>query len=133
MGFRRRAHILRGWDVFQWGPFIDVLIQVVFFYVLTTAFTLAPQINVQIPKAVTSDALVQEDSIVLITSENLIYWQNTLVSVNDLRLQLGKSSVDRLSILIKADRRASLGRIVDIWNLCKSVGIERINIVTTSE
>lgn len=120
-------------DVFQWPPFLDVVLQVVFFYILMSAFTLSPQIDVRIPKAVTSDALVLGDSVILITSENLIYWRNDVVSVADLKQQLGRTGADRLSILIKADRRASLGRIVDIWNLCKSLGIERINIVTTSE
>lgn len=133
MEFRRRAKVKLGWGVPEWIPFVNVFVLVVFFYVLTTAFTLAPNIDVRIPKAVTSDALSKEDSVILITSENLIYWRNTVVSVKDLRQSLSKASPDRLSILIKADRRASVGRIVDIWNLCKSLGIERINIATTSE
>lgn len=133
MEFRRRANIKSGWGVSEWIPFVNVFVLVVFFYVLTTAFTLAPNIDVRIPKAVTSDALIKEDSVILITSENVIYWRNSLVSVKDLRQSLSKASADRLSILIKADRRASVGRIVDIWNLCKSLGIERINIATTSE
>lgn len=133
MKLRRRAQVMGVMDVFQWTSFLNVLLQVVFFYFLMTAFTLSPQIGVQIPKAVTSDALVEEDSVILITSENLIYWRNAVVSLKDLKQQLSKSAIDRLSILIKADRRASLGRIVDIWNLCKSLEIERVNIVTTSE
>ena len=33
-------------------------------------------------------------------------------------------------LLIKSDRRASVGRIVDVWDLCRKLGIERINIAT---
>ncbi|MBL8013224.1 MAG: biopolymer transporter ExbD [Candidatus Omnitrophica bacterium] len=133
MKLKRQAQVMRVNDVFQWVSFFNVLLQVVFFYFITSAFTLSPQIDVQIPKAVTSDALVEEDSVILITSENLIYWRNAVISLKDLKQQLHQAAFDRLSILIKADRRASLGRIVDIWNLCKSLEIERVNIVTTSE
>jgi len=35
--------------------------------------------------------------------------------------------------MIKADRRSSMGRIVDIWDLCRQLGIEKINIATTRE
>jgi len=36
-------------------------------------------------------------------------------------------------VLIKADRRASVGRIVDVWNLCRALGLERVNIATNQE
>ncbi len=35
------------------------------------------------------------------------------------------------SIFIKADRDASLGVVVKIWDVCKRLGIEKIGIATT--
>ena len=36
-------------------------------------------------------------------------------------------------ILIKADRRASLGRVVEVWDMCRDLGITQINIATNQE
>ncbi|HDL09682.1 MAG TPA: hypothetical protein ENG39_00310, partial [Candidatus Omnitrophica bacterium] len=34
------------------------------------------------------------------------------------------------AILIKADKRASLGRIIQVWDVCREVGIQKLNIAT---
>ena len=119
--------------ILDWVPFLDVLILVVFYYVLTSAFTLAPNIDVRIPKAVLSGMLKEDPAVIIITAENVIYWQNTIVSIKDLRTLVSNQIKEDSTILIKADRRASMGRIVDVWDLCKMIGIQRINIATTRE
>jgi biopolymer transport protein ExbD len=103
------------------------------FYVLTTAFTFFPDIDVELPKTITSDAVQEENFVVTITSENVIYWRNKIVSIKDLQVQLSQLSKNNSPILIKSDRRASVGRIVDVWDLCRAMGIERINIATNRE
>ncbi len=112
---------------------IDVMFLLVMFYVLTTAFTLFPDIDVMLPKTITSDAVQEENFVVTITSENVIYWRNKIVSIKDLQVQLSQLSTKNSLILIKSDRRASVGRIVDVWDLCRAMGIERINIATNRE
>ena len=133
MKFKRYAKTKAGVQTFDMLPFVDVIFQVALFYVLTTAFTFFPDIDVKLPKTVTSDAVQEEDFVVTITSENVIYWRNTIVSIKDLQVQLGQLSKNNSPILIKADRRASVGRIVDVWDLCRAMGIERINIATNRE
>ena len=44
-----------------------------------------------------------------------------------------KSAGKDIPVMIKADRRASMGRIVDIWDLCRELNIERINIATNHD
>ena len=38
--------------------------------------------------------------------------------------------MERRSLFIKADRRASVGRIVEVWDLARDLGIPKINIAT---
>ena len=54
---------------------------------------------------------------ITITGENIIYLNNSLVTIKELRAELNKHRNSKLSILIKADRRASVGRIVDVWDV----------------
>ncbi|MCH7773641.1 MAG: biopolymer transporter ExbD [Bacteroidetes bacterium] len=53
--------------------------------------------------------------------------------MKELKRRLSQPNIKDHPLLIKADRRASVGRIVDIWDLCRNLGIERINIATNQE
>ncbi|MCK5580369.1 MAG: biopolymer transporter ExbD [Candidatus Omnitrophica bacterium] len=56
-----------------------------------------------------------------------------MVPIKELASKLKEPAKRKRPILIKADRRASMGRIVDVWDLCRKIGIERINIATNKD
>ena len=93
----------------------------------------SPSIQVSFPKIITSESVKEENLILTITSENVIYLDNAVVTLKELRLQLAKGASKNRPILIKSDRRASLGRMIDVWNLCRELGVEKINIATDQE
>lgn len=100
---------------------------------LSSSFVFQSGIEVQLPKAVTSEVIREENLIITITSENVMYINNIIGTMAMLKEELIKpENKDRL-ILIKADRRSSLGRVIDIWDMCREIGIERINIATNQE
>ena len=130
MKFRRHTKLEHGLEQIDIAPLIDVIFQLLIFFMLSSSFTFQSGINVKLPKAVTSDIIKEENFIITITSENITYLNGTVVTMKELEEKLSvPGSKDRL-LLIKADRRASVGRIVDIWDLCRNLGIERINIAT---
>ncbi len=130
MKFKRHLKIEHGLDQLNIAPLIDVIFQLLIFFMLSSSFTFQSGIHVKLPKAVTSDVIKEENFIILITNENVIYLNNAVVTVKELKQELGKPATKGRPILIKADRRASMGRIVDVWDLCRQLGIERINIAT---
>jgi len=81
----------------------------------------------------TSDIIKEENLIVTITSENILYLNGTVTTLKELKQRLSQPNIKDRPLLIKADRRASVGRIVDIWDLCRNLGIEQINIATNQE
>lgn len=113
-------------------PLINLLLLLIFF-MLCNSFMPPSGIHVKLPKAVTSDTLEEENFIITITSEDIIYFRNTVYTTKELRAELGKPANKKRPVLIKADRRASMGRIVDVWDLCRQLGIDRINIATSRE
>jgi len=130
MKFRRHTKLEYGLEQIDIAPLIDVIFQLLIFFMLSSSFTFQTGIKVSLPKAVTSDAIKEENLIITITRENVIYLNGKVSTMEELRHQLSKAADNGRALLIKADRRASVGRIVDVWDLCRNLGIEKINIAT---
>jgi len=112
---------------------IDVIFLLLIFFMLSSSFTFESGINVKLPKAVTSDVIKEENFIITITGEDVIYLNDKITTIKDLKKILEGAKDKTRPILIKADRRASVGRIVDVWDLCRNLGIEKVNIATNQE
>lgn len=89
--------------------------------------------KVVFPKTITSDVLQNTPLIISITAEEVLYCNNRIVTLKELRQALASLPLESRTVLIKADRRAAVGRLVDIWYLCRELGIERINLATSQE
>ncbi len=133
MKFKRHTKIEYGLQQINTAPLIDVIFQLLIFFMLSSSFTFQSGINVKLPRAVTSDIIREENFVITITSEDIIYLNNKIVTIPELTKELNKVASRSRPILIKADRRSSVGRIVDVWDLCRNLGIERINIATNQE
>lgn len=133
MKFKRHTKLEEGLKQIDIAPLIDVIFQLLIFFMLSSSFTFQSGINVKLPKAVTSDIVKDENVTVTITAENVIYLNDTVITIKELGDALAQRDVQTRPILIKSDRRASVGRIVDVWDLCRNLGIERINIATNQD
>lgn len=133
MKFKRHTKIDHGFERINIAPLIDVIFQLLIFFMLSSSFTFQSGITVKLPKTITSDIVQEENYVITITSENIIYFNSQVITLKELESLLSKTSKKQTPILIKADRRASVGRIVDVWDLCRALGIERINIATNQK
>ncbi len=133
MKFKRHTKLEHGLRQIDIAPLIDVIFQLLIFFMLSSSFTFQSGINVRLPKAVTSDVIKEENIIVTITGENVIYLNSEVSTLKELEKELKRLKDKNLPLLIKADRRASVGRIVDVWDLCRHLEIERINIATNEK
>ena len=130
MRFQRNIKVKSGLDAITIVPLLDVLVQLLLFFGLAFSFTSQSGINIRLPKAITSDVGKEENFIITVTNEDIIYLNNHIVTIKELQKELGKTKMKSRPILIKADRRASLGRIVEVWDLCRNLGLEHINMAT---
>lgn len=133
MKFERHTKINTSFDQINIAPLVDVIFQLLIFFMLSSSFVFQSGIKVQLPKAVTSEVIQEENLIITITSENVMYINDAIGTMKALEEELQKKTNATRLVLIKADRRASLGRIIDVWDLCRELGIERVNIATTQE
>ena len=133
MKFKRSVKPAHGFDTINFAPLIFVIFQLCILFVLSSSFTFQSGIDVKLPRAVTSDIIKEEGFVITINGEDIIYLDNKIVSIPELSRELKKLSAKNQPVLIKADRRSSMGTIVDVWNACRNLKIEHINIATNQE
>jgi len=131
--FKGRMELEHGLKQIDIAPLIDIVFQLLIFFMLTSSFVMQPGIKVNLPRAVTSEAVKYENIEIMITSENVVYLNAQVVTTQELRSLLKLAAKRNQPILIKSDRRASLGRVVEIWDLARDLGISQINIATNQE
>ena len=68
--------------------------------------------------------------VITVTGENVIYIDGHVVTLNELRRFLAQGSFRRKALMIKADRRASMGRVADILDLCRGISGASVNVST---
>jgi len=100
------------------------------FFMLTSSYIFQPGIKINIPKAVTSEVVQEKNLIITISKEGLIYLNQHLLSLDQLKVHLAKLANEERPLLIKADRNASLGKVVQIWDMSREAGLTQINIAT---
>ncbi|MCM8766196.1 MAG: biopolymer transporter ExbD [Candidatus Omnitrophica bacterium] len=133
MRFRRHFEWERGQRGIDITPLVDMIFQLLIFFLLTSSFVATQAgMKVNLPKAVTSEALREETVVITVNKNNLVFWEDKTVTLKELGDYLEGLSKKK-SVLLKADKQASLGKIVEIWDLCREKGIEKLNIATLPE
>jgi biopolymer transport protein ExbD len=113
-------------------PLIDVVLMLVIFFLLTTTFALSPGVQVDLPQGSSLQQPRESDAMITITKDGAVYFQDAQVSLETLQavLQRAKSQQPRLRVVIKADTLVQHGRVVEVMDMAKLVGIERLAIAT---
>lgn len=133
MKFRRHMELEHGLKQIELTPLIDMVFLLLIFFLLTSNFIVQPGIKVNLPKAATSEIIQVENVEIVVSAENVTYLNGKVVTSKDLKLLIVQVAKRKQTILIKADRRASLGRVVEVWDLCRDLGVSQVNIATNQE
>jgi len=67
---------------------------------------------------------------ITITSENVIYIDNRVVTLEEFRRFLAQGNFYKEALMIKVDRRASMGRVADVLELCRGISGASVNVST---
>ncbi|MBI3332768.1 MAG: biopolymer transporter ExbD [Candidatus Omnitrophica bacterium] len=114
------------------APLIDIVFQQLIFFMLTSAFVFQPGVKVNLPKSVTADVAHRENLVITISKGDRLYLGSQLVTLQELRSRLMAIRSAERPLLIRADRQASMGRAVEVWDLCRALGISRVNLATST-
>jgi biopolymer transport protein ExbD len=128
MKFKRRVHIEKGMG--DLTPLINVFFLLLIFFMFTSSFIFQPGIRVTLPKALTSEVIQQESVVIVITHDDRLFLNDREITSEELASNLRIIAREKASLLLRADSRASLGRVVEVWDMCRAQGVSQINIAT---
>ena len=131
---KRRTSLSKGQlDVTMKVPLIDVMFNLLIFFMLTSNFVVQSGIKVHLPKAISSEVIKSENFVVTLTGQDLIFLNDEPVTIHELTDKIREAAGENKTLLLKADTDASLGRVVEIWDLCRQFGVAQINIATNQK
>ncbi len=124
MKFRRTPKIQKGHlDI---TPLIDVVFLLLIFFMLSSSFILQSGIKVDLPNAVSSEVLESQNNIVTISENKNLYFNDKLVSIEELEKILIK--ISEKPLIIQADTNVVFEMVVNVWDICRKIGVEQLNI-----
>ena len=111
-------------------PLLDIVLQIILFFVLATQFIGRPGLMLQLPK-VGMTALYKQSAVkIMVTNEKLIF-QKREITIDQLKQKLGEGSISML--VIEADKSVPHTKIVKIIDLATQMGVSEIAIATEEE
>jgi biopolymer transport protein ExbD len=135
MKFRRTIQIEKG-EKLDITPLIDVVLQLLIFFALTSSFVFNPGIRVDIPEYSSTESVKQSDLIVTITKGNEVFFKGSYISpiegFKQLKLEFRKAVNETKDprLIIQADVGVPFGKVVDIMSLAMDEGINHQAIAT---
>jgi biopolymer transport protein ExbD len=131
-GHRRRARMA---EVIL-TPLIDVVFNLLIFFLITTTFVQNPGIDVDLPKATDAPIQPNADSVIIaITADGRVIHEGRVVSTDELREQLVRHHEQRADamVIIQGDAKTDHGKVVEVMDIARQVGFRQLAIATEAE
>ncbi|MDR1748684.1 MAG: biopolymer transporter ExbD [Spirochaetaceae bacterium] len=132
MKFKRRLNTDSRVDLI---PMIDVVFQLILFFLVSTTFALLPGITLNLPESDTSESTVTS-GIIITAEQNGTLWVNQEpVSLDELESALAAFPSDEreaVPVTLEADELITNGTIVRILDALRRTGFAAVNLRTTA-
>ena len=125
---RRERHLMREINLV---PLIDVLLVILFFYMIISPM-MSRGLDVNLPKS-EANTVKQEDRVVLtVTRSQELFVEQERVDISKLKdvLDSIRKSKPLINVYLRADKDAPYGAVVQVMDVVKRAGIDRLGMVT---
>jgi len=117
---------------FSYASLTDVVLQLLIFFLLSSAFVIQSGVKVQLPKALLREQETRSQIIVSVDGEGNVYLNSRPLTMDQLLTQvrdLLRKEPDQ-GVIIQADRNVTLQKAVEAMDAVKSAGGTRFLIAT---
>jgi len=114
-------------------PLIDIIFQLVLFFMVSTTFVAAPGIHVDLPRSSAEVILRDRQDVNLwVTSEGSVYLEDHPVTWEALTAALVSAATrnSETLVIVKGDKAVDYGRVVAVMDLARASGLTRLAIAT---
>ena len=119
-------------------PMIDVVFQLILFFLVSTTFALLPAINVNLPESSTAQGAEIAGITITVQSNGKMWFNDEQVSLKTLGQKFasfdteGKKK-DEYPVTLEADENVTNGSIVKIFDILREQGFVSINLRTSDK
>lgn len=114
-------------------PLVDVVFLLIIFFMLSTTFIVLPGIKIDLPKVSAQKVELEKTEIVLtVDSSGALFFDQHPMDIEQMRLRLNTiaSENPRTLVLLKGDRSAHYGPVIDVLSALHTAGLNRVAIIT---
>lgn len=113
------------------APLIDIVFQLLIFFMLTASFAYHPFLKVNLPKATTKDQPQKEEIVVQVDKEGRISLNDQTVSLDRLKADLAQllKTKAQKSVFIQGDADMAYKHFVSVMDVARQAGANQVNIV----
>ena len=115
-------------------PMIDVVFQLLIFFMVTAVFAITPGLDIKLPEAEETENPEKENLFIVIDEQGMMKLNHKSVTFATLKRELmeKRKILDNTTmIVIQADEKAFHGQVVKVMDISKSAGI--IDLVVATE
>jgi biopolymer transport protein ExbD len=117
------------------APFVDTIMILLIFFVVTANLYVETGVDVSKPKAAAARPMSQKSILIGVTREGTVHVYGRQVSLERLRIIVEQETAKQpdISVVIIADRAAEVGRAVEVMDNCMLAGATKISIAASKE
>lgn len=118
-------------------PLIDVVFQLVIFFMVTSVFKIAPGISLELPESGTAEPLTVKELVISAESEDSIYVNNTLTTLKGLPAVLKtwieeNPGKDR-QVILEANKDATYQFMMKLLDILRQNGLADVGLRTKAQ
>ncbi len=115
-------------------PLIDVVFQLVVFFMVSSTFVLTPGISLILPRSETSEPVVMSRLVVTVVSENELYLNKERYDLKGLDARFAgiteKEREEVRAVVIEGDEHVSYKLMVEVLDVLRKNGFKGVNLRT---
>jgi biopolymer transport protein ExbD len=113
----------------------DIIFLLLVFFLLSSSFILQTGIKITLPEVTRPESEERQQVVVTITRDDQVFVDDKKVSWSVLRAEMEKSLKVASSgtVIVKGDTEVSLGRTVEVMDIARELGAERLAIAARSK
>lgn len=131
MRFRRS---LKAHAIVDLVPMIDVVFQLILFFLVSTTFAILPGISLKLPESSSAEPTAMTRLAVAVVSRDEVYLNKDRMTLEGLDVALSRLSdsqrADIKSVTLEADREIPYGLTIEVLDLLRKNGFRGINLHT---
>jgi biopolymer transport protein ExbD len=131
MRFKRRLSTLSTPNLI---PMIDVVFQLVVFFMVSTTFIITPGISLVLPSSQTAEPVAMSKLVITVVARDEIYFnkeQHTLSSLSSRLAEITEAEKEQIkTVILEGDRTISYSLLVEILDVLRMNGFKGVNLRT---